>query len=158
MLESTVDAIEIFANGNSIATGASVPFSFSWLAPPKGSDTLTAVAVEAGNISRSSVAINVSVSGLNNSGPTVALTAPLDGATTPFGDSVIFNATASDTDGTVAKVEFYAGATKLWKDTSAPYSYTWSNPTSGFWSLTAIAVDDDNAFTTLFFLLRKAYR
>jgi hypothetical protein len=83
-----------------------------------------------------------------NTAPTVALTAPLDGATIPFGDSVIFNATAGDTDGTVTKVEFYAGATKLGEDASAPYSYTWSNPTSGFWSLTAIAVDDDNASTT----------
>ena len=34
--------------------------------------------------------------------------------------------TASDSDGTVAKVEFFNGTTKLGQDTTAPYGFTWS--------------------------------
>jgi chitinase len=51
-------------------------------------------------------------------------------------------ATASDTDGTVTKVEFFNGATKLGEDLSAPYSFTWSSVAAGTYTLTARATDN----------------
>ncbi|MDQ3650901.1 MAG: Ig-like domain-containing protein [Acidobacteriota bacterium] len=49
------------------------------------------------------------------------------------------NATASDTDGTVAKVEFFQGVTKLGEDATAPYSFTSGNVAAGTYSWTAKA-------------------
>ncbi len=83
-----------------------------------------------------------------NAAPTVALTAPANGATATAPGSFAINATATDSDGTIAKVEFFAGATKLGEDTSSPYAFTWSNVAAGSYSLTARATDNAGAVTT----------
>ena len=57
-------------------------------------------------------------------------------------------ATASDPDGSVAKVEFFNGAAKLGEDTTAPYSYSWSGVAAGGYTLTARATDNLGASTT----------
>ncbi len=84
-----------------------------------------------------------------NQPPTVSLTAPANGAThTMVPATVSLTATAADSDGTVAKVEFYQGATKLGEDTTSPYAYTWNSVAAGSYTLTAKAIDDDGATTT----------
>ena len=83
-----------------------------------------------------------------NVDPTVTLTSPTANSTFTSGTSVTLNATAADTDGTVSKVEFYSGSTKLGEDTTTPYSYTWSNVAAGSYSLTAKTTDNDGAVTT----------
>jgi len=70
--------------------------------------------------------------------PTVAFTSPAAGAIT--NGNVQVTATASD-DYAVNRVEFYQGATLLFTDTSAPYSFAWSAP-GGSITLTAKAYDD----------------
>jgi chitinase len=55
---------------------------------------------------------------------------------------VPLTATASDSDGSIAKVEFYSGTTLLGTDTSAPYSFTWSSVAAGSYSLTAVGYDN----------------
>jgi len=45
-------------------------------------------------------------------------------------------------------VEFYQGLTKIGEDTSAPYSYTWSNVVAGTYTLTAKATDNTGATVT----------
>lgn len=83
-----------------------------------------------------------------NAPPTVSLTAPVNNATFTAGSNIALTATASDADGTVSKVEFYNGATKLGEATSSPYTYTWTNVAAGSYSLTAKATDNGNASTT----------
>ena len=58
--------------------------------------------------------------------PAVTLTAPANGASFALGAPIALAATASDADGTVARVEFFAGATLLVADTSAPFGYNWA--------------------------------
>jgi hypothetical protein len=84
----------------------------------------------------------------NNAPPTVNLVAPADGASHPSGYNMQLKATASDTDGSVSKVEFYHGSTLLGEDTSAPYTFTWVSPALGNYTLTAVATDDSGASTT----------
>src|SRR5436309_3370656 len=57
-------------------------------------------------------------------------------------------ATASDVDGTVAKVEFFNGSSKLGEDTTAPYSFSWTGVPAGSYTLTGRATDDLGATTT----------
>jgi hypothetical protein len=80
--------------------------------------------------------------------PTVALTQPNNGATFTPPASVTLAATASDADGSVAKVEFFNGSTKLGEDTTAPYDFTWSGVAAGTYTLTARATDDLGGATT----------
>ncbi|WP_434027503.1 glycosyl hydrolase family 18 protein [[Pseudomonas] boreopolis] len=83
-----------------------------------------------------------------NTPPTVALTAPTAGTTYSAGATITLSAAASDSDGTISKVEFFRGTTSLGSDTSAPYSVTWSGATAGSYSLTAKATDNAGATTT----------
>jgi hypothetical protein len=87
-----------------------------------------------------SVAKMVTVSG--NSPPTVTLTQPADGTTFAAPAAVSLAASASDADGTVAKVEFFNGASKLGEDTTAPYAFTWSGVGAGTYTVTARATDN----------------
>jgi hypothetical protein len=87
-----------------------------------------------------SVARMVSVQG--SAAPTVALTQPANGASFGAPATIGLAATAGDVDGTVAKVEFFNGTTKLGEDATAPYTYTWSGVGAGNYTLTARATDD----------------
>jgi regulation of enolase protein 1 (concanavalin A-like superfamily) len=78
----------------------------------------------------------------SNTVPTVSLTAPASGATFAAPASVPLTATATDSDGSIARVEFYSGTTLLGTDTTAPYSFTWSSVVAGTYSLTAVAYDN----------------
>ena len=59
----------------------------------------------------------------------------------------MLSANASDPDGTISKVEFFQGATKLGETNTAPYQFTWNNVPAGLYSLTARATDDSAAAT-----------
>jgi hypothetical protein len=82
-----------------------------------------------------------------NQPPIVALTAPADGATYTAPATFDLAATASDADGTVTKVEFFQGTTKLGEDTMAPYAITVSNLAAGSYSFRARATDNLGAVT-----------
>ena len=75
-----------------------------------------------------------------NIAPTVAITSPSNGANLPAGN-VTIEANASDTDGTISRVRFFANGTFLDEDTTAPYSTVWS-ATDGCYTLKAWAMDD----------------
>ncbi|UNP30690.1 glycosyl hydrolase family 18 protein [Lysobacter gummosus] len=86
--------------------------------------------------------------GTANQPPTVSLSAPGNGASYNAGASIAVSANAADSDGSIASVEFFRGATSLGVDTSAPYGVTWNNATAGSHSFTAVAKDNQNASKT----------
>ncbi len=71
--------------------------------------------------------------------PAVTLTSPTAGATFVAPAIVPLNATVTATTGSVTKVEFFQGITKLGEDLTAPYSLTWGNVPAGNYSLSARA-------------------
>ena len=77
-----------------------------------------------------------------NVAPTVAISAPVDNATIVAPTAVTLTAEATDSDGTIAKVEFFSGATLLATVTQAPYAYVWNAVTPGSYAFTAKATDD----------------
>jgi len=84
----------------------------------------------------------------NNVPPSISLTSPAGGATFTAPGLITVSAAAADSDGTIAKVEFYSGNTLIGTDTTSPYSITWSSVPVGSYSLTAVATDNGNATTT----------
>ncbi|MEI8273609.1 MAG: glycosyl hydrolase [Paludibacter sp.] len=81
-----------------------------------------------------------------NIAPDVKITSPVDG-TVFTSSSVTLQATASDADGQVTKVEFYNGTSLLGTITQAPYALTLNNLKDGQYSVFAKAYDDKNAVT-----------
>lgn len=82
-----------------------------------------------------------------NQPPSVSLTSPSHGATYTAPASIPLAANASDSDGSISKVEFYNGGTLLATDTTAPYGFDWTNVPAGSYTLTARATDDKGAET-----------
>jgi plastocyanin len=83
-----------------------------------------------------------------NAAPTVSISSPNSGASFTAPGPVTVEATAADTDGTIAKVEFFAGTTLLGTDTASPFQVTVTNFTAGSYSLTAKATDNAGGTTT----------
>jgi regulation of enolase protein 1 (concanavalin A-like superfamily) len=81
-----------------------------------------------------------------NRPPTVVLSAPTNGATYTTPASITITASASDADGSITSVEFYANGTLLAKDNSAPYSVT-GTLQEGSYAITAVAYDNAGAST-----------
>ena len=81
----------------------------------------------------------------DNQAPSVSLSAPDSGT---VGVPVALSATATDSDGTVASVEFLDGSTVIGTDTSAPYAMNWTPTSAGSHTLRARATDDDGDSTT----------
>ena len=82
-----------------------------------------------------------------NVAPMASITYPTEGDNPAAGD-VTITATASDSDGTVATVEFYNGATYLGEDTTSPFAFTWMSVPDGCYSIVAKAIDDGGGFST----------
>ena len=76
---------------------------------------------------------------IGNVAPAVAITNPVSNASFASGSSIVINATATDNDGSVTNVAFYAGVSLLGQRTSSPYSFTWTNVVAGNYTLTAVA-------------------
>lgn len=81
-----------------------------------------------------------------NAAPTVSISAPAQNASFAAGATITLSATATDSDGSVTKVEFFNGNTKLGEDTSAPFEFSWTNaaPDSTY-TITARATDNSGA-------------
>jgi len=88
------------------------------------------------------------VAASSNSPPAVSISNPSGGAnfTEPATISIVANAT--DSDGTVTRVDFFDGATLLGTATNNPFTFTWTNVIAGSYSLTARATDNGGGTST----------
>jgi hypothetical protein len=130
------------------AEDTSSPYAISWntATAGAGAHTLTARARDAAGNTTTSVAVAVTVP--DTAAPTVAITAPAQGAT--VSGLVTVSANASDNVG-VFGVQFRLDGVNLGaEDTSAPYSISWNSATAalGPHTLTAIARDAAGNTTT----------
>jgi len=82
--------------------------------------------------------------------PFVTITTPVTNATFSSPASITINATVANPNpnGTVTKVDFYNGTTKIGTSTTSPYSFTWTNVASGTYSITAVATNSNNKVGT----------
>src|SRR6185312_7217808 len=73
--------------------------------------------------------------------PVVRITNPANNDVLGDGGNITINATASETGGSISKVEFFVDTTKIGQSTTAPYTVTWTDPNEGHYTLTAKATD-----------------
>jgi cellulose 1,4-beta-cellobiosidase len=140
--DGTVAKVEFYNGSTLLGTDTSAPYSFSWAGVAAGSYVLTAKAYDNMGLSTASTAVPVTVTTGGNGAPSVALTSPTAGSTFTAPATVALAATASDSDGTVTKVDFYNGATLLGSDTTAPYTYSWTGVAAGDYTVSAKATDN----------------
>ena len=65
----------------------------------------------------------------------------------PGASQLGLSADASDSDGSVVIVGFYAGTTVLGTDSTVPYEFAWTNVPAGTYSLAVVALDNHGPVT-----------
>lgn len=79
--------------------------------------------------------------------PKINITSPAANASFNELSTITIAANATDSNGTVSKVEFYKGNTLLGTDVSSPYSFSWTNAPAGNYNLVAKVTDNTNLTT-----------
>jgi hypothetical protein len=143
--DGMVIRVEYFAGDIKLGEVAGPPFEFIWTNATFGSHQLTARATDNRQATTLSAPIAITILARP---PTVSITSPTNGTRLLSGSPNPIVAAAIDVDGFIAKVEFYAGASKLGEASVAPYIFNWTNATPGHYTLTALATDDAG-FTVL---------
>jgi subtilisin family serine protease len=143
--DGTVQQVGFYANGLSIGIDTSAPYEVVWNGVAPGTYALTAVAIDDKGATGASAPVFIVV--LDNTPPVVSLTSPANDASFVSPASVTVSAVATDPDGTIQQVTFFANNTPIGTDTSAPFTLTWSAP-FGSHSLTAVATDNQGATAT----------
>ena len=139
--DGAIGKVEFYSDGIKLGEDLTSPYSFAWLSAPSGPHALMAVATDNLNSTATSAVVNITIVG--NLAPSVSITNPPNNALLNAPTNLTISATASDSDGAVSLVEFYAGTTKLGQAaTGSPYNFTWTNSLLGTYALTAVATDN----------------
>ena len=169
-----VTQVEFFSDTNSLGVVTNIPtlyitnkcgvfpikntsYCLTWTNVQPGAYPLTAVATDNDGAMTTSAPVSISV--VTNLPPLVKLISPYAGATYYAPATVGLCATASDPDGTVASIEFFAGTNSLavvtggitvtnCKRVYEEFCYTWNGATQGDYTLTAVATDNGGASNT----------
>ena len=136
--DGTVARVDFYQGATLIGTASASPYSAAVSNLASGAYSFTAVATDNDGAQTTSSAVAITVNAL----PTVSLASPANNATFNAPASVPVAAQVADTDGTIARVEFYSGATLITTLSAAPYSFTWTGVPAGAYSLTARAIDN----------------
>lgn len=87
------------------------------------------------------------LTGMCGNEPSVSLIAPLNNATVQVNTAVNVSANASDSDGSVKKVEFFAGSVLIGGDSISPYAIQWVPTQLGIVGILAKSIDNDGKYT-----------
>ncbi len=141
-LGGAISKVEFYNGSEKIGEDTSAPFSFTWSSVPTGNYAIYAKATYGSELTITSAPMNVAV--LLSKLPETKITAPANESIFPENSTIEITATATDSDGTITKVEFFNGTTKLGEDTASPYSFTWATVPSGSYTITVKATDNTN--------------
>jgi hypothetical protein len=146
-VDGSIAKVEFYRNASTlVGSTATAPYVFVWKNVAAGSYPLSAKAYDNRNGVATSASVTVTV--LANKPPAVTLSFPLADTFIGEGATIDVRAAATDTDGTVVRVDFYDGATPIGAATTAPFAITWLALGAGNHSLTARATDDKGGATT----------
>jgi len=141
--DGTIVSVQFYLDGTLVATDEAAPYTWNWQTV-SGSHEIRAVAQDNGG---KTVTRTCAAQVGNNRKPTATLTSPTAGAQFWTGDIITLSSAASDTDGSVVSVKFYANGNLIATDSASPFSTTWS-PSAGTYSLSAVATDNKGASGT----------
>lgn len=141
--DGSVARVDFYANDVAVGSRSAAPYALSWTPPSGGSHVLQARVVD--NQGGEGVSAAVAVFVVTNLPPSATLSQPNAGQRFPRGQSIELIAGASDPDGSVQRVAFYANGTWIGEDTSAPFTLHWLPPAEGNYTLMARATDNAGA-------------
>jgi len=145
--DGSVALVEFYNGNTKLGSVSATPYSFAWNNIGAGIYSLTVVATDNNNAKTTSSPISISVTNETdtiNVPPVVEISNPQKGNKYENSATIDIEAMAYDPDGTIRKVEFYNGSTKLVELTSSPYLFSWKDVNAGTYTITAVATDNSN--------------
>ena len=139
--QGTVVKVEFFAGLTKLGEDAAAPFAFTFPEAMPGAYTFYAIATDNSGMTATSPVVHVTIAS-DNTPPTVTLAGPEEGAKFFAPANILLEAMASDSDGTVTKVEFYEGTTQLGEIATPPFRFVWNNVPVGTYSVRVVAIDN----------------
>jgi hypothetical protein len=106
-----------------------------------------AVEIHQVNATSTDLSFDLELAGLGNLPPVVSIGSPFPNVTLPARASITLSALAFDSDGTIAKVEFFVNGSKVGEDSVAPFSIQLTNLNAGVYGLAVAATDNAGAVT-----------
>jgi hypothetical protein len=143
---ATIKHVDYYRGTTRIARVTTPPYGHTWNTVSAGTYSLTAKVTDDKNGSSTSEPRTITIKA--NDKPTINLVTPEAGQTYYVPANITLTADASDSDGTITKVDFYQGSTLIGTVTSAPYSFVWNDVGTGNYKLKAKATDDKGGVTT----------
>jgi hypothetical protein len=141
--DDAVVKVQIYGDRRLLATLTNGPYAVVWSKLSPGKHTVTVRATDEFGLTSTATARFTLV----NAPPEVKLVKPADGDNFPNHANIALEAEATDSDGSVARVSFWANNRCLGVDSQAPYTVTWKDVRPGLYSLTAMATDQYGART-----------
>lgn len=139
-----VSKVEFYNGTEKLGEASTAPYQYTWTKVPIGNYNLSVKVIDtAGNIKVStSVPVIVQLS----LPPVVSLAAPADNSFFAENADLLITATATDPDGSIAKVQFYSNGEIIGEAVSEPYSFNWQKVPKGDYILKAKAIDNKGVF------------
>ena len=153
--DGSVSKVELFLNGTLIATDTSFPYNWTNLAALQnlavGTYSLRALSTDnLGATAQHIITFFVaSGGGSGNQLPALNFEIPFNNQQFPINSNIYIKVNASDTDGTISKVDLFVNGVFLRSETTAPYEWgndatdnALRNMQSGNYVLKAVAIDN----------------
>ena len=144
-VEELISKVEFFNDKVKLGESMAAPYQYNWQDIPLGDFKLHAKVTDA--LGDTAVSVIVPVSVVKSIAPEVVISSPESNSLFQGASNIMIKANASDRDGTVAKVEFYSGSTKLGETITSPFGFEWKNVSVGEYILTAKAFDNEDLTT-----------
>tara|TARA_R110000823_G_scaffold132777_1_gene261153 strand:+ start:13281 stop:16172 length:2892 start_codon:yes stop_codon:yes gene_type:complete len=142
---SSIAQVELLLDGQTLAVLTEPPFTTTLTSVALGTYTFEAIATDSNGNRFISPRVTATVANHVNNPPSVSISSPVDGSAIEYFDGriITLRADASDSDGTIAQVEFFLNGNSVGVDSTAPYSVDWEAQVGGQ-VVTAVATDNTN--------------
>ncbi len=145
--DGRVARVEFFVDDAKIGESSASPYGFIWSGSVVGRHQITARATDDQGATHTSdpVTVQIDAPAPVNQSPVITWVAPPNGSQAGVGEAVALAVAATDSDGIVVRVEYFAGVSKIGESTVAPFQFVWVSPSAGAHLLSAVATDDKGA-------------
>ena len=127
-----------FTFSKAIANGTAIQFYYTYQVPSGGERN--------SSLNPHSYTVGSNCTGVTGI-PTVSIVTPADNTSYTEPASISFTTAAADNNGTVSKVDFFAGRNLIGTSTNAPFSFNWTNVPAGNYNIAARVTDNSNLTT-----------
>lgn len=145
--DGTIALVEFYDGTVKIGESNASPYEFNWTGATVGNHQLRAKVKD--NNAAESISEQLSLEVIPvNAAPAVAIISPENGSLFNPNKKVTITAQATDSDGTIAKVEFFERSSKIETVTIPPYTFRWQPKDPGTYYLSAVATDNKGLTST----------